>query len=31
MSPDLKLLIDRVVVPALLERFLRDQTARPAA
>jgi hypothetical protein len=40
MSPDLRTFIDRVVVPALLERFLREQMttslgpttpARPAA
>jgi len=27
MSPDLKAFIDRVVVPALVERFLREQAA----
>lgn len=33
MSPDLKTFIDRVVVAALLDRFLREQqaTKRPAA
>jgi hypothetical protein len=30
MTPELKAFIDRVVVPALLERFLREQTL-PAA
>jgi len=29
MSPELRALCDRVVVPALLERFLRDQTTTP--
>ena len=27
MSPDVRLFIDRVVVPALLDGFLREQTA----
>ena len=27
MSPDLRAFVDRVVVPALLERFLREQAA----
>ena len=27
MSPDLRLFIDRVIVPALLERFLREHAA----
>jgi hypothetical protein len=37
MSPDLRVFVDRVVVPALVERFLREQAAasgapiRPAA
>lgn len=32
MSPELRTFIDRVVIPALLERLLRDQTAgRPNA
>jgi len=36
LSPELKTFIDRVVVPALLDRFLREQAAatpplRPAA
>jgi len=37
LHPDLRTFIDRVVVPALIERFLRDQAAgtsppvRPAA
>jgi len=37
INPELRVFIDRVIVPALLERFLRDQAAgssapiRPAA
>jgi hypothetical protein len=27
MSPDLRTFVDRVIVPALVERFLRDQNA----
>jgi hypothetical protein len=27
MNPDLRAFVDRVVVPALLERFLREQAA----
>lgn len=29
MNPDLRVFIDRVVVPALLERFLREHAERP--
>ena len=28
MSPDLRALIDRVIVPALLERFLREHASQ---
>jgi hypothetical protein len=30
LNPDLRLFIDRVIVPALLERFLREQAAGQA-
>ncbi len=30
MSPELQGFIDRVIVPALLERFLREQASAPA-
>lgn len=30
MNPDLRVFIDRVIVPALLERFLREQAAAAA-
>jgi hypothetical protein len=29
MSPELRAFIDRVIVPALLERFLREQAIDP--
>jgi len=31
MNPDLRTFVDRVVVPALVERFLREQAAASAA
>jgi hypothetical protein len=30
MNPDLRAFVDRVIVPALLERFLREQAAATA-